>query len=110
MTHLGAAPPPPPPLPNSLWAATAPPVPGTAPPRGEARADAAVVGAGFTGLSAALHLAEAGIAATVLEAAEIGHGASGRNNGQVIPTLSRVDPDDIAASVPAALGGRDKGE
>src|SRR5690606_38504214 len=76
----------------------------------EARTDVAVVGAGFTGLSAALHLAEAGIACTVLEAAEIGWGASGRNNGQVIPNLSRIDPDAIVAAVPPELGGAEKGE
>jgi glycine/D-amino acid oxidase-like deaminating enzyme len=61
---------------------------------GERRVAVAVVGAGFTGLSTALHLAEAGVReVVVLEAARVGHGASGRNNGQVIPTLSRADPD-----------------
>lgn len=60
------------------------------------RADVAIVGAGYTGLSCALALAEAGAKAVVLEAAEIGHGASGRNNGQVIPTLSRIEPEDFA--------------
>ncbi|MBX6741774.1 MAG: FAD-binding oxidoreductase [Acetobacteraceae bacterium] len=97
-------------MPNSLWAATAPPPPPTAPLTEDARTDVAVVGAGFTGLSAALHLAEAGIACTVLEAAEIGWGASGRNNGQVIPNLSRIDPDAIVAAVPPELGGAEKGE
>jgi glycine/D-amino acid oxidase-like deaminating enzyme len=97
-------------MPNSLWAATAPPPPPTAPLAGGARTDVAVVGAGFTGLAAALQLAEAGIACTVLEAAEIGWGASGRNNGQVIPNLSRMDPDAIVASTPAELGGAEKGE
>jgi glycine/D-amino acid oxidase-like deaminating enzyme len=57
----------------------------------------AVIGAGYTGLSTALHLRRAGIDVTVLEAMEPGWGASGRNNGQVIPTLSRPDPDDIVA-------------
>jgi glycine/D-amino acid oxidase-like deaminating enzyme len=80
------------------------------PLEGAARTDVAVVGAGFTGLSAALRLAEAGIGCTVLEAREIGWGASGRNNGQVIPTLSRMDPDAIVASVPRDLGGAEKGE
>jgi glycine/D-amino acid oxidase-like deaminating enzyme len=56
-----------------------------------------VIGGGFTGLSAALHLRQAGIGVTVLEAMEPGWGASGRNNGQVIPTLSRPDPDDIVS-------------
>jgi glycine/D-amino acid oxidase-like deaminating enzyme len=83
-------------IPPSLWAATAPPPPETAALEGETRADLCVVGAGFTGLSAALHAAEGGASAAVLEAGAIGWGASGRNNGQVIPTLSRMDPDEIA--------------
>ncbi|MFM7688608.1 MAG: NAD(P)/FAD-dependent oxidoreductase, partial [Alphaproteobacteria bacterium] len=98
------------PMPPSLWAATAPAPPATEPLLGEARTGVAVVGAGFTGLSAALHLAEAGVPVTVLEGAEIGWGASGRNNGQVIPNLSRLDPDAIVASVARENGGRDKGE
>lgn len=89
-------------LPPSLWAATAPPPPPTAPLAGEARADLCIVGAGFTGLAAALHAAEAGAAVVVLEAGAIGWGASGRNNGQVIPTLSRLDPDAIVRRFGAA--------
>ena len=61
-----------------------------------------VIGAGFTGLSTALHLRRANIDVTMLEAMEPGWGASGRNNGQVIPTLSRPDPDDIIARYGAA--------
>ncbi len=49
--------------------------------KGEIRADVAIVGAGFTGLSAALHLAEAGTDVVVLEAETPGWGASGRNGG-----------------------------
>jgi len=82
---------------SSLWHATAPPAPPTEALEGEQRADVAVVGAGYTGLSCALALAEAGASVTVLEACEIGYGASGRNNGQVIPTLSRADPEELAA-------------
>src|SRR6202023_1714098 len=61
-----------------------------------------VIGGGFTGLSTALHLREAGVNVAVIEAMEPGWGASGRNNGQVIPTLSRPDPEDIIARHRAA--------
>lgn len=67
----------------SLYAATAK---GAGPrPRleGTARADVCVVGGGFTGLSAALHLAEAGRSVVLLEANRLGWGASGRNGGQL---------------------------
>lgn len=50
---------------------------------GDGEADVCVIGAGFTGLSAALHLAERGHSVVVLEAHRIGWGASGRNGGQV---------------------------
>ncbi|SEF30741.1 FAD-binding oxidoreductase [Variovorax sp. NFACC27] len=81
-------------LPPSLWADTAPPAP-PAPPLAESRkVDVLIVGGGFTGLSAALHLAEAGVQACVLEAHEPGWGASGRNGGQVNPSLKH-DPEDL---------------
>ncbi|WP_370278713.1 NAD(P)/FAD-dependent oxidoreductase [Pontibacterium sp.] len=51
--------------------------------RGEVSADVCVIGAGFTGLSAALHLAEKGYSVALLEAERVGWGASGRNGGQV---------------------------
>jgi len=47
-------------------------------------ADICVVGAGFTGLSAALHLAENGASVVLLEGAQVGWGASGRNGGQIV--------------------------
>jgi len=54
-----------------------------------------VIGAGLTGLSAALHLARKGHSVTIIEARSIGFGGSGRNNGQVIPVLSAAEPDRI---------------
>ncbi|HWV21495.1 MAG TPA: FAD-binding oxidoreductase [Devosia sp.] len=55
---------------------------------GEVSADIVVVGAGYSGLSCALHLAEHGFKVVVLEAAEVGWGASGRNGGQVVNGLN----------------------
>jgi len=83
--------------PQSLWAAVTPAGPELPRLEGSAQADVVIIGAGFTGLSTALHLREAGVDVAIVEAAEPGWGASGRNNGQVIPTLSRPDPDDIVA-------------
>lgn len=51
--------------------------------------DVCVIGAGYTGLSTALHLLELGLSVTVLEAARIGWGASGRNGGQIVNSFSR---------------------
>lgn len=82
---------------SSIWAAVTPPGPQCSSLTGTINADAVVIGAGFTGLSTALNLRKAGVNVVVVEAAEPGWGASGRNNGQVIPTLSRPDPDDIEA-------------
>ena len=92
-------------LPLSLWAATAEPGPPAPPLRGPAEADVAVVGGGFTGLSAALHLAEAGKQVVLLEAAEPGWGASGRNGGQVNPGW-KVLPSEIKARFGAERGER----
>jgi len=88
--------------PNSLWAAVTPVGPELPELIGAAEADVIVVGGGFTGLSTALHLREAGGDVSIVEAMEPGWGASGRNNGQVIPTLSRPDPEDIVAKHGAA--------
>ena len=85
------------PFPPSLWVETAPPRTPAAALRGATEADTVVIGAGFTGLSAALHLAREGLAVVVLEANAVGWGASGRNNGQVIPTLTAAEPDDWIA-------------
>jgi glycine/D-amino acid oxidase-like deaminating enzyme len=82
------------PLEPSLWAATAQPGEPAPALAESARADVCVIGAGYAGLSTALHLAERGVSAVVLEAKEPGYGGSGRNGGQVIPGL-KYDPDDL---------------
>ncbi|WGW03398.1 NAD(P)/FAD-dependent oxidoreductase [Tropicibacter oceani] len=69
--------------PDSWYAATVDPLPRFAPLAGATKADVCVVGAGYTGLSAALHLAEAGLDVVLLEAHRVGFGASGRNGGQL---------------------------
>lgn len=70
-------------FPNSWYAATADIPPERATLKGDVRADVCIVGAGFTGLMAALELAEAGLSVVVLDAHRAGWGASGRNGGQV---------------------------
>lgn len=92
-------------LPPSLWAATAIPAPILAPLSGDQKADVAIIGAGFLGLSTALHLAEHGVKITVIDAAQPGWGASGRNNGQVIPGLKH-DPDEVEALLGHEIGSR----
>lgn len=91
-------------LPN-LWHATAPAAPRTAPLAGDLTVEVAIVGGGFTGLSAALHLAETGIRTAVIEARMIGFGGSGRNVGLVNAGMW-VQPDDLIATLGAAAGNR----
>ena len=55
-----------------------------APLQGHITADICVIGAGYTGMSSAIHLAEQGFRVVVLEASRIGFGASGRNGGQIV--------------------------
>ena len=69
--------------PGSWYAATATPFPALPPLSADVRIDVCVVGAGYTGLGAALELASRGVRVVVLEAAQVGSGASGRNGGQV---------------------------
>jgi glycine/D-amino acid oxidase-like deaminating enzyme len=88
-----------------LYADTARPAPVTPGIDGSRRVSVAVVGGGFTGLSAALHLAERGVDVAVLEAHEPGWGASGRNGGQVNPGL-KPDPDEVERDFGPDLGAR----
>ena len=79
---------------HGLWELTAPPVPETTSLSEHIKADVAVVGGGFTGLSTALHLAQSGVSVAVLEAVEIGFGGSGRNFGLVNAGMW-VRPEDL---------------
>jgi len=69
--------------PPSWYAEVTPPLAPFAPLDGDHKADVCIVGAGYTGMSAALHLAEAGADVVLIEAHRVGFGASGRNGGQV---------------------------
>jgi gamma-glutamylputrescine oxidase len=88
----------------SYYAATAHRQDARAALRGSERADVCVIGAGFTGISAALELAERGFSVIVLEAVRVGFGASGRNGGQIINGYSR--PLDVIAARYGEQAGR----
>jgi glycine/D-amino acid oxidase-like deaminating enzyme len=90
---------------HGLWEKSAPAAPATTPLHGTADADVVVVGGGYTGMSTALHLAEAGAKVTVLEAVEIGFGGSGRNVGLVNAGMW-VMPADMPAALGADYGER----
>lgn len=87
--------------PPSLYAETRDALPPFTPLLGEAEADVAIVGGGYTGLSAALHLAQAGYSVALLEAHRVGFGASGRNGGQV-GSGQRLEVDELER-----MAGRD---
>lgn len=77
------------PYPQSYYAASANPVPARPELQGEAETDVCIIGAGYTGLSTALFLLENGFKVTIVEAAKVGFGASGRNGGQIVNSYSR---------------------
>lgn len=72
----------------SYYAASANPAPVRPALKGTATVDVCVVGAGYTRLSTALHLAEKGHAVAVIAGARVGWGASGRNGGQIVNGLN----------------------
>ncbi len=90
---------------HGLWERTAPPAPVTSPLRGKNTADVVIVGGGYTGLSAALHLAERGTRVFLLEAAEIGFGGAGRNVG-LINAGMWVMPDNFSTELGDDYGER----
>ncbi|WP_263433905.1 NAD(P)/FAD-dependent oxidoreductase [Chromohalobacter israelensis] len=75
--------------PQSYYAASANDARARPPLLGHVKADICIIGAGFTGMSTALHMAENGYNVVVLEANRIGFGASGRNGGQIVNSYSR---------------------
>lgn len=91
------------PLEPSLWFATAEPAPVTSPLSESISTDFLIIGAGYAGLSTALHLAEKGEAPVILEARQIGFGGSGRNGGQLVPGLKH-DPSEILQKFGAVPG------
>src|SRR3984893_9509740 len=90
---------------QSLWAVTAPAGDACASLSSGWRAHAAGIGAGYTGLLAELHLALAGREVVVLEAADVGAGASGSNGGQGSPG-ARPEPDKLEQMLGAEAGAR----
>lgn len=85
---------------GSLWEAIIPPAPPFAPLDGAVTADVVIVGAGFLGLSAALHAAMAGLDVVLLESHQPGFGASGRNTGFVVPSLkASIGPADVVRAM-----------
>ncbi|MFB6414538.1 MULTISPECIES: NAD(P)/FAD-dependent oxidoreductase [Bradyrhizobium] len=90
---------------NSLWEATAEPARDYPVLSGECQADVVIIGAGYTGLSAAHHVAKSGLSPVVLEANRPGWGASGRNGG-VITAKFRLSFREIDAVHGRAMARR----
>ncbi|AHE54008.1 NAD(P)/FAD-dependent oxidoreductase [Sphingomonas sanxanigenens] len=84
-----------PPAGSSLWLATAPAGPALPPLAGEVQADTLVIGGGIAGTTTALHLAEAGIDTVLLEAGQVGDGASGQSGGVIAPDFIRHTPETL---------------
>ena len=74
---------------NSIWRATANSVPALPKLDRDLKTDVVVVGAGFTGLAAAHHLYTSGVECVVIEANDIGWGASGRTGGNLVPQYKK---------------------
>ena len=82
----------------SWYAASAEPLEEFPSAKGALKFDIAIIGAGFSGLSSALHLSELGYKVCVLDAHRVGWGASGRNGGQVGSGM-RIGQDELESLV-----------
>lgn len=92
---------------GSLWDAITPPAAPCPPLSGTASADVVIVGAGFLGLSSALHAAQAGLDVALIEGEQPGFGASGRNTGFVVPSLkTSLGPAEVTAALGQDHAGR----
>ena len=89
----------------SLWDETSEEIFQASPMAADVTTDLAIVGGGYTGLSTALHAAEKGLEACVLEARQIGYGGSGRNVGLVNAGLW-LPPQDVRAKLGGERGAR----
>ncbi|EUB99470.1 FAD dependent oxidoreductase [Rhizobium sp. CF080] len=90
---------------GSLYEDTAPAAPETAALMGAHEAEFVIIGAGFTGLSAAIHAAKRSVKTVVIEANGIGHGGSGRNHGHCVPVYGFINPNKAIETL-----GRERGE
>jgi glycine/D-amino acid oxidase-like deaminating enzyme len=90
---------------RGLWEDTAPPSPPTFVIRETVTVDVVVIGAGYTGTSTALHLAQTGASVAVLEAFDVGFGGSGRNVGLVNAGMW-IRPDEVSAALGEHFGER----
>jgi glycine/D-amino acid oxidase-like deaminating enzyme len=88
-----------------LWEAVSPAPPHGAALAGTVKADVCVIGAGITGLCAAIRLLEAGQRVVLLEAHQVGHGGSGRNVG-LVNAGTWICPDEVEATLGAVQGAR----
>ena len=88
----------------ALWPHRTPAFAGGLSLRGQGNADVVIVGAGYSGLSAALHLAELGYEVAVIESGRPGGGASGRNAAGWIPAYLDRTPDNVEGLLGGAEG------
>lgn len=82
-------------IPDAFWRVTAPDAAPAVRLEDDMMCDMAIVGAGFTGLRAAIELAEAGTSVAVFDGGDVGFGASGRSGGKVNPMLPVAAPNDL---------------